>query len=292
MTRQSIDDETPTELDDDFHGDEIGAWSEIKLEIIREYATVYSRILAAQTSPRFQHVYVDGFAGSGVHRSKATGRRLEGSPLIALSIRPPFHHYYFIDLRPEKIESLSALSEGRSDVSVLEGDCNSVLLEEVFPQIRYDQYRRGLCLLDPYGLQLKWEVIAEAARMRSIDIILNFPVGAMHRAALRSRLEKVDPERAALMDSCWGDRSWLGAAYPDEPTLFGPVAAKTTNEQFAEAFRRRLKDVAGFKHVPKPIPMRNSRNVVLYYVYFASRKPVAAGIMAGIFDKYRRRRTS
>jgi three-Cys-motif partner protein len=46
---------------------EIGCWSEVKLDIIREYAAAYSKILASQSSPRLKHVYVDAFAGSGVH---------------------------------------------------------------------------------------------------------------------------------------------------------------------------------------------------------------------------------
>ena len=33
--------------------DEIGYWSEIKLDIIREYAATYTRILSSQSSPNF-----------------------------------------------------------------------------------------------------------------------------------------------------------------------------------------------------------------------------------------------
>lgn len=36
--------------------DEIGYWSEIKLDIVREYAAAYSRILAAQQQPGLYHV--------------------------------------------------------------------------------------------------------------------------------------------------------------------------------------------------------------------------------------------
>jgi hypothetical protein len=43
--------------------DEIGPWSEIKLEVIRKYAKAYSTILSSQKS--FYHVYIDAFAGLG-----------------------------------------------------------------------------------------------------------------------------------------------------------------------------------------------------------------------------------
>jgi three-Cys-motif partner protein len=52
--------------------DEIGYWSEIKLDIVKDYASAYSRILAAQTKPSLHHVYIDAFAGAGVHISKTT----------------------------------------------------------------------------------------------------------------------------------------------------------------------------------------------------------------------------
>jgi hypothetical protein len=45
---------------------------------------------------------------------------------------------------------------------------------------------------------------------------------------------------------------------------------KQSNDQVAEAFRRRLEEVAGFRFVPKPVPMRNTRGAVVYYLFFAS----------------------
>src|SRR3954454_8835365 len=86
--------------------DEIGVWSEIKLAIVREYAAAYSSILAAQDSPQLHHVYIDAFAGAGLHVSKGTGEFVPGSPLNALAVRPPFRDYYLIDLEGEKVEFL------------------------------------------------------------------------------------------------------------------------------------------------------------------------------------------
>jgi three-Cys-motif partner protein len=59
-----------------------------------------------------------------------------------------------------------------------------VLLENIFPNVKYENYRRALCLLDPYGLHLKWEVIQTAGRMGTIDMFLNFPIMDMNRNAL------------------------------------------------------------------------------------------------------------
>ena len=66
---------------------------------------------------------------------------------------------------------------------------------------------------------------------------------------------------------------------------------KVDNVAVAEAFRRRLRDVAGFGNVPSPLPMRNSNGAVVYYLFFASQKAVANDIVEQIFKKYESRGT-
>ncbi|OGR27069.1 MAG: hypothetical protein A2139_08790 [Desulfobacca sp. RBG_16_60_12] len=68
--------------------------------------------------------------------------------------------------------------------------------------------------------------------------------------------------------------------------LFG-YPEKEDNETVAEGFRKRLKVVGGFNYVPNPLPMRNSRKAIVYYLFFASQKPVAAEIIMDIFNNYR-----
>lgn len=41
--------------------------------------------------------------------------------------------------------------------------------------------------------------------------------------------------------------------------------------------------LAGFKYVPQPLPMKNSNNATLYYLFFGSAKPVVENIINGIF---------
>jgi len=64
---------------------------------------------------------------------------------------------------------------------------------------------------------------------------------------------------------------------------------KADNEAVAEAFRTRLKRVAGFKYVPTPMPMRNEQGAVIYYLFFASQNEPGERIAKAIFKKYRAR---
>lgn len=265
--------------------DEIGAWSEIKLEIIRKYAAAYSTILTRQ--PGLRHVYVDAFAGPGVHVSRDTGGFVPGSPLNALRVDPPFHEYHLIDLDGDKIESLRMRVGDRDDVHLYQGDGNNILLTRIFPRLRREDARRALCLLDPYGLDLRWEVIQSAGRLGTVEIFLNFPIMDMNRNVLRRTPERVAPKDVERMTRFWGDDSWRQIAYETTGNLFG-FEEKTDNDTVAEAFQERLRNVAGFDYVPAPLPMRNSTNAVVYYLFFASPKETGAKIVTDIFARYRR----
>jgi three-Cys-motif partner protein len=266
--------------------DQIGYWSQLKLEIVKDYATAYSTILAKQ--PRIRHVYIDAFAGAGVHQLKSTGELVPGSPLNALAVQPPFRELHLVDLDGARVDNLRELTAGRSDVFIYQGDSNEVLVRDVFPRVRYEDYKRGLCLLDPYGLTLNWEVIARAAASKAIDLFLNFPIMDMNRNALWSNPARVADEDRRRMTAFWGDDSWQKVVYREQGTLFGTddLVKAGGNTEVVKAFRERLQTVAGFQEVPAPIPMRNSKNATVYYLFFASHNRTGAKIARYLLQRY------
>jgi three-Cys-motif partner protein len=270
-----------------FEFDEIGVWSELKLEIVQKYGSAYTK--AFKKSTGLKKYYVDGFSGAGVHRSKRTGAPIEGSPTRALKVSPPFDGYYFIDLNPEKTDYLRSTCGNRSDVHIRTGDCTEILTKELLPKIQYKNFNRALCLLDPYGLHLDWEVMQQAGQSGAVDLFLNFPVMDMNRNAIWKHPDKVPVGGVERMTKFWGDESWKQAAYVEsrQRGLFGTEIVKQGNEEIVAAFRERLKKVAGFGFVPEPLPMRNSTNAVVYYLFLASQKSVAEKIIDDVFSKYR-----
>jgi hypothetical protein len=88
----------------------------------------------------------------------------------------------------------------------------------------------------------------------------------------------------------------FGEAYQIDPKRRLPQSSARTRSPAvivvienleAIPFRERLKRVAGFQSVPEPLPMKNGNNAVVYYLFFASQKPVAENIITDIFAKYR-----
>jgi three-Cys-motif partner protein len=121
-------------------------------------------------------------------------------------------------------------------------------------------------------------------------MFLNFPVMDMNRNAIWRDPDRVPADGIERMTRFWGDNTWKAAAYAEHPqgNLFGiPDIIKQPNDAIVAAFRERLQSLAGFEFVPEPLPMRNSNNAVVYYLFFASQKPVAKKIIEDIFAKHR-----
>lgn len=264
--------------------DQVGIWTEIKLQILRDYSAAYATILGKQSAIK-HYAYIDGFAGAGSHISKATGEEIEGSPAIALGQQ--FSHYHFVDLDGTRTARLKTLANSRTNVTVHHGDCNDVLLNKVFPTCRYEDFRRALCVLDPYGLNPKWEVVRTAGQMKSIEIFLNFMIMDANMNVLWENPEGVAESQIARMNAFWGDESWRTAAYQTSEGLFGAIQQKRTNADVVKAYQKRLKDVAGFPYVPDPIPMRNTQGAAVYYLFFASHNRTGDKIARAVFNKYR-----
>ena len=148
---------------------------------------------------------------------------------------------------------------------------------------------RALCLLDPYGLNVDWNVLRAARQMRSVEIFYSFMIMDANMNVLWRNPDKVSEVQLARIDRSWGDRSWRESAYIKQPGLFGEMEEKASNEAVIGALQQRLREVAGFEDVPEPLPMRNSTGAVVYYLVFASPSKTGAKIVTEIYNRFRQR---
>jgi three-Cys-motif partner protein len=269
-----------------FEFDEIGPWSEVKLEILRKYAGPYSTILGRNG---FHHGYIDAFSGPGLHVRKGDKQEVLGSPLVALSVEPRFDEYHFIDLDGEKVEFLRSRVGARGDVTCYAGDSNRILVESVLPRFSYEKRTRALCLLDPYKLSLDWDVVVSAGRSRALEVFINFPVMHMNRNCKKEKIDQILPGELTAMDRFWGDRSWHAAMFraSQQMDMFGAEDfLKQENQALADAYCSRLQKIAGFGFVAKPLPMRNSKGAIVYYLIFCGPNETGWKIVQDIYRRY------
>jgi three-Cys-motif partner protein len=273
--------------------DNIGIWSEIKLDIIKEYANAFTKIMKSQKWCK-GYIYIDAFAGPGVHISKRTGEYVPGSPLNALEIDNRFTEYHYIDIDKEKAETLNTLTAERGNIKIYQEDCNWILTEKIFPSLPFESQKRALCILDPYGLHLYWETVIAAAKLKTVEIFLNFPLMDMNRNVLHKDLLSADQEQIERMNKFCGTEEWQDLLYKedDQMRLFGDtyrIKIVDSNIKLGDWFRKeRLKKTAGFEYVPEPVLMRNSKGGPLFFLFFATYNKTGNKIVSDIFNKYRK----
>ena len=199
--------------------DKIGFWSEIKLEIIKEYAHAFTTIMKSQDWCK-GYAYIDAFAGAGIHISRKTGEFVSGSPLNALEIKNPFTEYHYIDIDKEKIEILESLTHDRQNVHIYPGRLQRDIDKEILPSLPYrESKKRALCILDPYGLHLHWKTIMEAAKLKTTEIFLNFPLMDMNRNVLHKDLLSADPKQIERMNRFCGTEEWQDILYKEDKQM-------------------------------------------------------------------------
>jgi three-Cys-motif partner protein len=228
-----------------------------KLDVVAKYLAAYVTVMKKQN---FRLFYVDGFAGSGASAPKSDAQSaedptlfpssefLDGSPVRALTVDPPFDHYVLIEKKEENVRSLSGLREQFPDRSIetVHGDANDRLIE-FCERIAGHRLDRAVIFLDPFGLSVRWRTIERIAATKKVDLWYLVPVDGM------SRQIKDDGSflpGASKIDELWGSESWRTKAVrkvDSSGDLFGSVDERLEKiaraKQFSEMFRDHLQDV-------------------------------------------------
>jgi three-Cys-motif partner protein len=275
-----------------------GNWTDEKLERVRKYLHAYTTIFNANPRAQKLHtIYVDAFAGTGYRNPSNISDQtflfdlvqeenqsfLKGSARIALEVEPPFKEYVFIERDPDYACELTRLQREfagrRSNISVISQDANAYLLEWV-RSTTWDK-TRAVVFLDPYGMEVEWNVIRALGRTEAVDLWILFPLGV----AVNRLLTKAGPppERwARALTRSFGTEEWQDVFYPSQKvlTLFGEkeIHLKEADfEKIEEFFLSRL-ETAFAAVAPKPLALTNSKNNPLYLLCFASANPKGAAI--------------
>jgi three-Cys-motif partner protein len=269
---------------------EIGRWSEDKLSLLGKYLDAYTKIMKGQIWCRNGYHYIDAFAGTGRPKAKDEERYVNGSPRVALKISHPFRSYIFIEKENWRVDKLKGLQAEfpNLNIRIKQGDCNTIIVNEIVTQIRFENFNRGIIFLDPFGMDIEWETIEGIASTRALEIFLNFPVMAINRSVLVKEAYKFNPGQIERMNRFWGSSDWRDDLYEEDPTLFGPEIKKIpqTGKSLGKLFTSRLNEV--FPEVSEPLVMINSKNAPLYCLIFAGHKESGKKIAQNIFSRFER----
>lgn len=259
-----------------------GPWTEQKLKCVSKYLSAYTTIMNNYT---FHFAYIDAFAGMGHRELKresdtAIRRFLAGSARRALEVEPPFKEYVFIEDNKASCAELRKLTREfpNRNIKCINMDANKYLAD--FCQKREWRTNRALVFLDPYGMQVEWKTIELIARTQAIDLWLLFPIGMSVNRKLKNDAE-IGPSERQKLDMLFGGPDWFDEFYQIKPQLqlFSEeeVMEKKDNifAAIEEYFMARLQSIFT-KVADNPLPLRNSKNSLMYQLYFAAGNPKGA----------------
>lgn len=282
-------------VDHEFGGD----WTEQKLKALKSYLEEYRVIFTQNEKARFFNtIYIDAFAGTGERKNKTKSLEMpllfsneelldvdvyqKGSAKIALELASPFNQYVFIDKNVDHINHLENTVNQeylniRERCKFICGD-GPKIIEEICTNTNWKN-NRAVLFLDPYGMNVEWDLLCSIANTKAIDLWLLFPLGTgANRLLTRNGLpEKGFAERLTKM---FGTEDWKEVFYKKsvQSGLFGEeerIVKDASFDRIGQFFISRLKTI--FADVsPKTKALYNSKNNPMYLLCFAVGNPVGA----------------
>lgn len=291
-----------------------GMWTEQKLDTFESYVRAYLTIMNTfRDKFHWKLIYFDGFAGSGTRKNDDPDKEVKklktlfGDQLIdntdlsvyqgaaerivsLESTMRGFDYYYFIDKEETNCTALELKLSKYNTVGrkvFRPGDANMQALY-LANALRRDKNMKALALLDPFGMQINWEVI-ESLSGPNIDLWILIPSGVIVNRLLKTNGELMYPDRLVqffgLPEQELMDRFYVRKK---ELTLFGEeeTIEKKSHciERIAELYVERLGELFPFV-TPEPLVMKNNHNVPIFHFVCASFNQTAVKIAQQIIDK-------
>jgi three-Cys-motif partner protein len=256
---------------------EAGAWTREKLTYLRKYAEGFMKAMAPKRNEgRWNKlVYIDPLCGSG--KCIAGNDEFDGSPLIALGIRPAFDQLYLSDKSSHNISALKQRIP-ESDyprVSCRTGDCNTVINEVIgsFPERSL-----GLAFVDPEGFEVDFTVL-RALASRPIDILYFFP----SMIGIKRNLRQSFAQKGGRLDSLLGpDWRSVAAAKLAVGKALSEKELSNLDTSLIHYLRGQIRELGLTHQDDSPPVFRNEQNAPMYHLLFFSKNPAGLKIWTGI----------
>lgn len=258
----------------------VDKWAEDKFSYFDRYlgATKKAR---QKYSVNGNAVYLDLFSGPGKCRIRGEKREIPGGALRAATLEEaPFNTTILNDLSEMNCK---AISQRIGDAEIHNEDANRMVdpLVDRLLDARYDKLH--FAFLDPFSPgHLKFSTIKSLSGLKRLDVMINFPIGPIRR-----NYKKWLKRGGSILDEFLGTDEWRGIVASTSEAVFCNTMVEIYYRQLiAVGFPEEglgIIDEQGKDYLGRSIAtIKNSRNVILYYLILASKHRLAASIWRSI----------
>ena len=243
---------------------EVGPWACDKLRLIEMYVKISAKTRRKYTD-RTEATYIDLWCGPGASKIKGTRDYLLGSPVVAYQASVdsgvPFNRLFVSDLRSDLVDAAHQRLEQRgATVHPMVKAADEAVHEVV---ARVNPYGLHFAMLDPFSLDLPFTVIQTLAQLKRVDLLMLLSTGDLQRNFRKDYLDPADPRLERLAP---GVRKTVN--------LHAPVSDEAIRQTVINYWFSLLKSLK-FATPPQMYRARNSKNVTMYWLVFASRSGTA-----------------
>lgn len=247
----------------------VGEWAEEK----HFYLSRYLDMVSTGMRKKWKNLtYIDLFSGPGknIVRINKKKKEIDGSPLITIKLKHPFSKYIFVEKSPQLINALKDRCQKSpifNKMEFIEGDCNKKIAEIVN---RIPEGSLGIAFIDPYGLDFWFSSLEKLVNGRSMDMVINFPIGM----AIKRNVDRFIKKRWSCLDEFLGDDKWR-----EEYKKRRLKNDRWISKFFLDYYQGKLLklnycfDEEKHRFLQGGVLIKNRKGVPLYYLFFAAKHP-------------------
>jgi three-Cys-motif partner protein len=260
----------------------VGPWAEDKYYFLERYLNA-SCEARRKFADKGNAVYIDLFSGPGKCIVRQEQREIEGGAVRAFHRdEAPFNDYYYFDICEVNAKALRGRLGNAPNVHIDVGDSN-YLITSLIKRLQANHYRYHFAFVDPFGPEgLKFETLMELAKLQRMDMLINFPIGAIKRN-VSTWLKKSN----SILDVFLGTDSWKDAIKTSRSQSVFQVLLDVFKKQLMGIGypENGLKIVTSDSNIYSGLPtvgIKNTKEVDLYVLILASKHVLGQKIWTSV----------
>lgn len=263
-------------------GREWSYWTRNKLEILTEYLPVFTGAASKKASER---IYLDLMAGQPKNRERHTGVEFDGSPVVALTVNPPFSRLRFCELGNRADQLAAYLKDqfpGDDRYKVVSGDCN-ITIDAILQELAAVRWAPTFAFVDQQAAEVHWRTLTKLASFRKNAKGWKTEIWILMSPTMILKGVRGTNNEAfqARVDQLYGNTDWRRIQRAFDRHV---IVAREYRQQMVNLMRFQLENDLGYAYSHR-IPMQMHNKLEIYDMVFATDHDVGDRVMQHLYNK-------